>query len=294
MNVLVSGSSGMIGSAITAALQKDGHNVYPLLRNKREGPFYYLQKTNYIHLDRSIGLDVVINLAGSNISQNRWTSRVKKNILDSRVKTTQTLCNALSELPQKPHSLLSASAIGYYGTHPSEIFSEFSSAGKDFLSQVAINWERATAPAEERGIRTCHLRFGLVLSPQGGLINNLLLPLRLATVGVIGSGNQMISWISLCDAITVMKAIIDKPSFSGPINLTSNQPASNRELVQTLSSAIQRPALPRMPGKLIQILFGEMADAALLSGAHVISERVKELEIDLEHKTLSVCLDKIM
>ena len=105
MNVLVSGSSGMIGSAITAALQKDGHNVYPLLRNKREGPFYYLQKTNYIHLDRSIELDVVINLAGSNISQNRWTSRVKKNILDSRVKTTQTLCNALSELPQKPHYL---------------------------------------------------------------------------------------------------------------------------------------------------------------------------------------------
>ncbi len=294
MNILVTGSSGLIGTAISSKLRQDGHTVFPLIRNQEKGPFYYIQKKNQMHLDKSIPLDAVINLAGSNISQRRWNQKTKLNILESRTKTTRALCTALSELPKKPQTLLSASAIGFYGTHPTETFSEFSSAGEDFLSGVAVEWEKETTPAEKVGIRTCHLRFGLVLSPEGGLIKNLLLPLRMATVGAIGSGTQMVSWISLFDAMSIMTRLLEKPSFSGPINLVSNQPISNRELVKTLSSIIRRPALPRIPSTIVKLMFGEMADAALLPSAQVISEKIKDLDLDLRHKTLDRCLSEIM
>ena len=294
MNILITGSSGMIGTAISSKLRKDGHTVFPLLRNQQKGPHYYIQEKNHVHLDSSVPLDAVINLAGSNISQSRWSRKVKANILESRTKTTQALCAALSELPGKPQTLLSASAIGYYGTHPTKTFSEFNSPGDDFLARVAIEWEKATASAEEAGIRTCHLRFGLVLSPSGGLIKNLLLPFRLATVGVIGPGTQMISWISLFDALNIMTQLLEKSSFSGPLNLVSNQPSSNRELVKTLSGTINRPALPKIPSGIVKLMFGEMADAALLPSAQVISERITDLDLNLRHKTLNSCLSQIM
>jgi hypothetical protein len=294
MNILITGSSGLIGTAISSKLRKDGHTVFPLLRNQKKGPHYYIQEKNHVHLDSSTSLDAVINLAGSNISQKRWNQKIKLDILESRIKTTQALCIALAELPKKPQILLSASAIGYYGTHPTETFSEFSSAGDDFLAKVAVEWEKATAMAEEVGIRTCHLRFGLVLSPEGGLIKNLLLPFRLATVGIIGSGTQMISWISLVDAVNIMTRLLGKSSFSGPINLVSNQPCSNRELVKLLSSAISRPALPQIPSGIVKFMFGEMAEAALLPSSQVISERIKDLDLDLKHKTLKKCLSQIM
>ena len=157
-----------------------------------------------------------------------------------------------------------------------------------------MEWERATKPAQDAEIRTCLLRFGLVLSPAGGMIKNLLLPFRLACVGPIGSGHQMLSWISLPDTVSIMNKILKDKNFSGAINLVSGTPASSLDFAKALSDSIKRPALPKIPAGIVRVMFGEMADAALLVGANVTSERVSELEIELQHANLNQCLGEIM
>ena len=294
MNVLLTGASGLIGKAIKSELTKRGNTVYPLVRNRHEGPFVYMQESDEIFLDQSIHLDAIINLAGANISERRWSRKVKEQIVQSRVRTTLTLSTAIANLNRKPEVYLSASAIGYYGVHSSSILSESSPAGKDFLAQLAVDWEKATEPAQAAGIRTCLLRFGLVLSPSGGMVKNLLLPFRLACVGPIGSGHQMLSWISLPDTISIMKELIKDKRLSGAINLVSGQPASSQEFARALSKSIKRPALPKIPAGIVRMMFGEVADAALLVGAKVSSERVSELGINLQHTDLNKCLNDIM
>ena len=294
MNVLLTGASGLIGKAIKSELTKQGNTVYPLIRNRHEGPFVYMQENDEIFLDQSIHLDAIINLAGANISERRWSRKVKEQIVQSRVRTTATLSTAIANLNRKPEVYLSASAIGYYGAHSSSILSESSPAGKDFLAQLAVDWEKATEPAQAAGIRTCLLRFGLVLSPAGGMVKNLLLPFRLACVGPIGSGRQMLSWISLPDTISIMKELIKDKRLSGAINLVSGQPASSQEFARALSKSIKRPALPKIPAVVVRMMFGEVADAALLVGSKVSSERVSELGIDLQHTDLNQCLNDIM
>ena len=294
MNVLLTGASGLIGKAIKSELTKQGNTVYPLIRNRHEGPFVYMQENDEIFLDQSIHVDAVINLAGANISERRWSRKVKEQIVRSRVRTTATLSTAIANLNRKPEVYLSASAIGYYGAHSSSILSESSPAGKDFLAQLAVDWEKATEPAQAAGIRTCLLRFGLVLSPAGGMVKNLLLPFRLACVGPIGSGHQMLSWISLPDTISIMKELIKDKKLSGAINLVSGQPASSQEFARALSKSIKRPALPKIPAGIVRMMFGEVADAALLVGAKVSSERISELGINLQHTDLNKCLNDIM
>ena len=294
MNVLLTGASGLIGKAIESELTKQGNTVYPLIRNRHEGPFVYMQENDEIFLDQSIHVDAVINLAGANISERRWSRKVKEQIVQSRVRTTATLSTAIANLNRKPEVYLSASAIGYYGAHSSSILSESSPSGKDFLAQLAVDWEKATEPAQAAGIRTCLLRFGLVLSPAGGMVKNLLLPFRLACVGPIGSGHQMLSWISLPDTISIMKELIKDKRLSGAINLVSGQPASSQEFARALSKSIKRPALPKIPAVIVRMMFGEVADAALLVGAKVSSERVSELGINLQHTDLNKCLNDIM
>ena len=294
MNILLTGASGLIGRAINSELTKQGNTVYPLVRNRREGPFFYMQETDEIFLDQSIHLGAVINLAGVNISERRWNPKVKEHIVQSRVRTTEILSDAIANLKEKPDVYLSASAIGYYGTNSSSILSESSPAGKDFLAQLAVDWERATEPAQAAEIRTCLLRFGLVLSPAGGMIKNLLLPFRLACVGPIGSGHQRLSWVSLPDTVSIMNKLLKDKNFSGAINLVSGTPASSLDFAKALSDSIKRPALPKIPAGIVRMMFGEVADAALLVGASVTSERISELQIELQHANLNQCLGEIM
>ena len=294
MNVLLAGASGLIGKAIKAELIRTGNTVYPLIRNKRLGPCFYMQENNEIFLDSSIHLDAVINLAGVNISERRWSHTVKDQIIQSRVQTTSTLSTALASLEKKPDVYLSASAIGYYGTDSNSTLCESSPAGNDFLARLAVGWERATEPAKAEGIRTCLLRFGLVLSPGGGMVKNLLLPFRLGCVGPIGSGLQMLSWVSLDDTISVMKELLENKEFNGAINIVSGQPVSSQQFAKALSGSIKRPALPRIPARAVRVMFGEVADAALLVGAEVKSERMSELGIKLQHTDIQECLTDIM
>ena len=294
MNILLTGASGLIGRAINSELTKQGNTVYPLVRNRREGPFFYMQETDEIFLDQSIHLGAVINLAGVNISERRWNPKVKEHIVQSRVRTTEILSDAIANLKEKPDVYLSASAIGYYGNNSSSILSESSPAGKDFLAQLAVDWERATKPAQAAEIRTCLLRFGLVLSPAGGMIKNLLLPFRLACVGPIGSGHQMLSWVSLPDTVSIMNKLLIDKNFSGAINLVSGTPVSSLDFAKALSDSIKRPALPKIPACIVRMMFGEVADAALLVGTSVTSERISELQIELQHANLNQCLGEIM
>ena len=294
MNVLLTGASGLIGKAIKAELTKNGNTVYPLIRNKRQGPFFYMQENDEIFLDNSIRLGAVINLAGVNISDRRWSHAVKDQIFQSRVQTTATLSTALANMEKKPNVYLSASAIGYYGTNSNATLCESSPAGNDFLARLAVDWERATEPAKAEGIRTCLLRFGLVLSPGGGMIKNLLLPFRLGCVGPIGSGLQMLSWVSLHDTVSVMERLLENKKFSGALNVVSGQPVSSQQFAKALSGSIKRPALPKIPARIVRVMFGEMADAALLVGAQVKSTRMSELGIKLRHIDLRECLTDIM
>ena len=283
----------MIGKACASALETNGFKIYPLNRNNSKGPHYYLPDSDYLYLDPSIRLHGVINLGGQDISKKRWNPKIKKEIVDSRINLTRSLSEALVQLPTVPEVFLSASAIGYYGADESKTFDENSTSGNDFLAKLALDWETACKAAENKGIRTVKLRFGLVLCPEGGILKNLILPLRLACVGAIGSGEQMMSWISLNDTVRILTQLMIEDSFSGPLNLVSNQPVSSRDFSYALAQSIKRYRLPRIPSYIVRLMFGEIADAALLPSASVKSIRMTKLGIELEDPELSTALKKM-
>ena len=280
----------MIGQAISRALQAQGFKVFALERKRQDAPFYYDQKNGEITLDASIPLAVVINLAGANISDGRWTNQRKQTIWDSRVTTTTLLCEALAALPHKPKVLLSGSAIGYYGKDCHEPADEETAPGDDFLARLSIAWEAATRPAVDAGIRTVLLRFGLVMSSEGGVLDKLVMPMGLAVAGRLGDGSHLQSWIGLQDLVRTLQQCISNQNFSGPINVVAPQVLSQKEFVRTLSEVLRRPLLPAVPVSIARVLFGEMADAALLASANIQSKRMSELGIELQCPTLREAL----
>ena len=290
MNILITGASGMIGSALSTRLRQSGHQVLCLSRSDRSAPFHYDPIDDRVHLSTDTNLDAVVNLAGANIADKRWNIKRKEEILNSRARFTRALSLALSESQNPPHTLLSASAIGFYGNQCTTSADEDSPPGNDFLAEVSVRWEEATAPATHAGIRTVLLRFGLVLNANGGVLKNLVMPGGLAVVGRLGDGEQRMSWISLPDAINVMMACLQHRTFTGPINVVAPAVVSNRAFAEALSKARRRPALPPIPAAVVRIMFGEMADAALLASGNICSTRLDELGIELRHKDLDSAL----
>ncbi|MFT4863670.1 MAG: hypothetical protein ACI95C_002904 [Pseudohongiellaceae bacterium] len=294
LNILVTGASGMIGSAITVALTNQGYTVYPLLRNSDSGPFRYLQSEGKIILDPTLPLFAVINLAGENIADKRWSPARKKALIDSRQQTTQLLSEALAQAPHKPEVFLSASAIGYYGSNPVGKVDESSPAGEDFFAEIATKWEAATEPAIQAGIRTAHLRFGIVLSTKGGVLKNFLLPLNLAVVGATGNGQQKISWISIVDAVRFLSHGLHDTRVSGPVNLVAKGTVSSLGFAKILSATTSRFRLPTLPAPIVRLMFGEMADAALLASADIKSTRLNEFDFSLVHENLTDALTDLL
>ena len=289
-NILITGASGMIGSALVEYLSNFGFTVHQLSRDATDVPFYFEANRNRVHLDPSIPLLAVINLAGPSIADKRWSVVRKREILDSRQQLTHALATALSQSDDKPLSFLSASAIGYYGATYESNFNESSPVGNDFLAEVAQAWEEATGPAEEAGINTIHLRLGIVLSPRGGVLKKLLLPFKMGLGGPIGSGQQYMSWISIVDVMQIIhKLILDNPT-SGPINLVAEQPISNLDFSAQLGKSLHRPNFIPLPGVMVKLLFGEMGEALLLGSSKVTSEKLAELGIQLEYPTLRSAL----
>lgn len=255
MKLLVTGSSGLAGSALVTALTAAGHSVTRLIHSK---PWPDLA-----------GHDAVVNLAGDNIAAGRWTPEKKARIRDSRVQLTRQLAESLAKLTPPPKVLVSASAIGYYGSRGDEIMRDESLPGLDFLAGVCCDWEAAAKPASEAGIRVVYLRFGVILSAGGGALAKMLTPFKLGAGGVIGNGGQWMSWIALNDVVGVIQHALATESLRGPVNTVAPKPVTNREFTKTLGCVLGRPMLFPMPAFAARLAFGEVADALLLASQRV-------------------------
>jgi uncharacterized protein len=274
--VLVSGASGLIGSALLLSLKASGATVARLTRqgstvagNQEVGdekiPW---DPTQPISPEAVSGFDAVIHLAGESIV-GRWTAEKKKAIRDSRVIGTTYLARALAEAKRKPQAFVCGSAIGYYGDRGDEVLREESTPGSGFLSEVCREWEAATQSAIDAGIRTVQIRTGVVLSPRGGALGKMLTPFKLGVGGIVGNGQQWMSWIDRQDMVGGIHHILKTDLLHGPVNMTAPRPVTNIEFTKTLASVLSRPAIFPVPKFVVKLAFGEMGETVLLGGQHV-------------------------
>ena len=271
MKILVSGSHGLVGKALVRSLTSDGHEVMRLVRGKKASGSEVEWKPDQgrIEVEQLEGINAVVHLAGESIASGRWTTEKKKAIRDSRVKGTALLSDGLARLTRLPAVFLSASAIGYYGNRGDELLTEKSAPGNDFLSSVCKEWEAATGPAAEKGIRTVCTRFGIILDPNEGALAKMLPPFRMGVGGRVGDGKQWMSWIALDDVVNGLKFLIDDESIQGPVNFVAPEPVTNAEFTKTLGRVLGRPTFFPIPAFGVRLAFGEMADALLLSSQRV-------------------------
>ncbi|MFQ5723173.1 MAG: TIGR01777 family oxidoreductase [Terriglobia bacterium] len=275
MKIGVSGSSGLVGSALVPFLTASGHQVVRLVRSKpNPDEVYWSPAEGRLDASGLEGLEAVVHLAGENIT-GRWTPAKKARIRDSRVQGTQLLAGTLAELPQPPKVLVCASAIGYYGDRGEEVLREGSPPGSNFLAAVCQAWEAASQPAAQKGIRVVSLRIGVVLSPRGGALGKMLLPFKLGVGGKIGSGRQYLSWIAIDDLVGVIHHALTTESLQGPVNTVAPQAVTNLEFTKTLGRVLGRPTLLPLPAFAARLAFGQMADELLLASARVEPARLK-------------------
>ena len=271
MRILVSGSHGLVGKALIGSLRSDGHEIVRLVRSKPSGATEIEWNPNDGRLDAASleGIDAAVHLAGESIASGRWTDEKKRAIRDSRVKGTALLSDALARLTRPPSVFVSASAIGYYGNRGDELLTENSAPGDDFLAKVCVEWENATIPAIEKGIRTVHARFGIILDAKEGALAKMLTPFRMGIGGRIGDGKQWMSWIDIDDVVNGLKSLIESSSVNGPVNFVAPNAVTNAEFTKTLGRVLSKPTLFPVPAFGVRLAFGEMADALLLSGQRV-------------------------
>ena len=267
--VLVSGASGLIGSALCASLSATGYQVTRLVRSAQSAEVEIAWNPDTSLSSESVsGFDAVVHLAGESIV-GRWTDEKKAAIRHSRVAGTKTLAKALAEARQRPSVFISASAIGYYGDRGQETLREDSPVGRGFLADVCREWEFATNSAADAGIRTAQTRFGVVLSAAGGALAKMLPPFRFGLGGNIGNGRQWWSWIDLQDVAGAIEHVIKSDTLHGPVNIVSPNPVTNAEFTRTLASVLSRPAVFPMPAFVARLALGPMADELLLASQRV-------------------------
>jgi uncharacterized protein len=274
MKIVVSGSTGLIGSALKRALRD--HEVVPLVRRRvTSGEHVLAWDPERGTIDRAglEGADAVIHLAGENVF-GRWSPAKKQRIYDSRVKGTRLVSDALAGLRRPPATLLAASAIGYYGDRGEEAVTEESAPGEDFLAHVARDWEAATAPATRAGIRVVNMRNGVVLTTTGGALAKMLPAFRLGLGGTVGSGNQYLSWIVLDDIIDAILHLLGNSNLVGPVNMTAPTPVTNRDFAKTLGKVLGRPAVVPVPAFALRMVFGTEGAAMVQSGQRVLPARL--------------------
>jgi uncharacterized protein (TIGR01777 family) len=277
MRILISGGSGLVGSAATAALQADGHTVAHLVRPGgaiKQGDVGWDPTRATVDLAGIEGTEVVIHLSGAGIGDGRWTSARKQMLRSSRIDTTRVLVDSLSKLKQKPRTLLVASAIGYYGNAGDEILTESSANGTDFLALLCRDWEAEARRAAPLGIRTATLRFGIILSGKGGAVPRMLTPFKLGLGGRLGSGKQWMSWIAIEDVVGIIRFAIANEQVNGPVNVVAPNPVRNEEFTRLLAGMLHRPAIFPAPAFVLKLAMGEMADAVLLGSDRVLPERL--------------------
>jgi uncharacterized protein len=295
MRILISGPTGLIGSALIRSAGAAGHTTVPLVRKQGvHSSIYWDPEAGTIDKASLEGFDAVVHLAGESIAARRWTSAQKARILDSRVKGTSLLASALAQLSRPPAVLVSSSAIGFYGDCGDRLLTESSPGGSDFLAHVCREWERATTPASSAGIRVIHLRTGIVLAKAGGALAKMVTPFKLGVGGKIGSGAQYMSWIDLDDEVQVILHCIGNPSLQGPVNSVGPSPVRNAEFVKTLGRALSRPAVFPLPAFVARLALGEMADALLLSSQRVEPTKLVSSGYTFRHTNLEETLKRIL
>ena len=292
MRIAITGSTGLIGTALSRHLEAAGHEILPVVRTTpRPGEIGWDPSAGRLDADDLAGLDAVVHLAGAGIGDHRWTDDYKQVLIDSRVDGTTLLAERLAELGSEgPSTLVSGSAIGFYGDRGDEVVDESAPAGEGFLAEICQRWEAATAAAGEAGVRVAHIRTGIVLTPKGGALKKMLPIFKLGAGGKFGNGTQWMSWISLTDEVRAVEHLLTS-SVSGPVNLTAPNPVRNADFADTLGDVLGRPTIvpvPKFGPKLL--LGGELADALLFDGQRVQSSVLQGDEFTFEHADLAAAL----
>lgn len=293
MKIGISGASGLIGQKLSSALQKQAHDVVPLVRRESETGVYWNYEKREIDLDGLSQLDGIIHLAGQGIADQRWTDSYKRRIHESRSLGTSFLVENILKLDQKPKFFISASAIGYYGNRGDEKLTEEHSAGKGFLAQVCVDWESAARPLEPL-TRLCIARIGVVLSTEGGALKQMLPPFKLGLGGPLGSGEQYMPWIDIRDIVSAFIFLVENESQSGVFNFCSPEPIQNKAFTNTLAKTLHRPAFFSVPKFALKLVAGEMGNDLLLSSTRVIPKRLQEAGFSFQFPSLESSLDDLL
>jgi uncharacterized protein (TIGR01777 family) len=281
MKILVTGATGLVGSALVAALAHDGHMVCRLIRPETESEggasgtldVAWNPETGELG-GAAVGAEAVVNLGGASIADGRWTETRKKLLRTSRVDATRALVAALGKMNAKPDFLISASAIGFYGNRGDEPLTEESAPGNDFLAGIVKDWEAEALRAEEFGTRVVLARFGIILAKHGGALPKMMLPFKFGVAGRIGNGKQWMSWVALADVVEILRFALAKRELRGAINVVAPNPVTNADFTKELANALHRPALFPAPAFALRLAMGEMADALLLGSQRVLPEKL--------------------
>lgn len=297
MRVVISGASGLVGTALSRALRAEGAQANRLVRPGKptaEGDVRWDPQTGEVDLAALEGADAVVHLAGTSIASGRWTEARKRLLRTTRVEATRNLVAALGRLERKPSVLVSASAVGYYGNRGDEVLTEASPPGDDFLARLAVDWEAEAARAEQHGIRVVLLRFGVILAREGGALARMLLPFRLGLGGRLGSGKQWMSWIALADVVGLIQHALGNAELRGPVNAVAPNPVTNAEFTKTLGRVLRRPAIFPVPAFALRLLLGELADALLLASQRALPQRLLERNYRFTDAELEGALVRIL
>jgi uncharacterized protein len=295
MKVLISGATGLIGSALIPELESGGHQITRLTRSPGSGSDVgWNPDAGEIDASRLEGHDAVVHLAGENIGEGRWTPEKKRRILESRAKGTRLLAETIASLPEPPRVMVSASAVGYYGDRGNELLREDSGPGSDFLAEVCKAWEAAADPAREAGVRVVHPRNGIVLSTQGGALARTLPIFKLGGGGRIGSGRQWWSWVAMADVVGAILHSLTDDSVEGPVNVGSPNPLTNAEYTRVLGKVLNRPTIFPLPAPAARLMLGEVADALLLASQRMEPAKLKETGYDFRYPELDGALRHLL
>jgi len=301
VRVIITGATGLIGSALVRSLLADGHTVTRLGRGGAKGSASpgvadarWDPEKAVVPAEALEGHDAAVHLAGEPIAEGRWTDEKKRRIRESRVKGTRLFSETLAGLKQKPRVLVSASAVGFYGDRGAEVLVEESAPGGDFLSVVCQEWEAAARPAAEAGIRLAHPRIGVVLDAEGGALPKMLTPFKLGVGGRLGDGRQYMSWITLADVVSVIRRLVEDEGLSGPFNAVSPNPVTNEEFTKALGRVLGRPTVFAVPRFALRLAFGETADAVLLVSQRAEPSRLKQTDFRFADPELEAALRRIL